>query len=408
MTLATVGIALAPDRIATTAWSRPLAPRPAGEGEWDDLRVALGELRERLGAAVPRAAIALLPPLAHARVLELPLLRREEYARIIGRDAARYFPTGRTPHVAGGEPLGRGSPAPVLAAVAASDLVEAIVRAVVAAGWELDSLVPAECAWLPGRGRGRGRERATLIIPLGAVVEVLRVQDGAPVAVRRVPAAAASAPDLVAELSREGETVRVLDDPQRAAAAGAVRARDPELVPERVAAERRRGARRLTLRLAAAALGLLVVAAALDLWGASRQLAAVAGRRAALRADVAVVLTRQDTLESLTARHAALARLDAGATRWSEVLADFSDYLPRDAHFVVFRGRADSVGLEGIAQHAAGVFAALRRAGRVAGVRADAPIRQEPARPGAPPVERFAVAARLAGEAAPPSAERRP
>ena len=68
-----------------------------------------------------------------------------------------------------------------------------------------------------------------------------------------------------------------------------------------------------------------------------------------------------------------------------------------DAYLAAFRGRGDSVGLEGVAQRAAGVFTALQRAPRVAGVRADAPIRQEASpRPGAPPVERFTVTARLA------------
>ncbi|PYR87654.1 MAG: hypothetical protein DMF84_31100, partial [Acidobacteria bacterium] len=95
----------------------------------------------------------------------------------------------------------------------------------------------------------------------------------------------------------------------------------------------------------------------------------------------------------------ALERADRTAIRWSEVLADFSDYLPRDAYLVAFRGRADSVGVEGLAGHAAGVFAALQHAPRVAGVRADAPIRQEAPRPGRAPVERFAVAVRLAERA---------
>jgi hypothetical protein len=65
---------------------------------------------------------------------------------------------------------------------------------------------------------------------------------------------------------------------------------------------------------------------------------------------------------------------------------------------MAFRAHADSIGLEGIAQRAAGVFAALQRAPRVAGVRFDAPIRQEAGRPGMPPVERFAISARLAGD----------
>jgi len=142
---------------------------------------------------------------------------------------------------------------------------------------------------------------------------------------------------------------------------------------------------------------LVVAASGLDWWGARRDLATVAARRASIRGDVAVALARQDTVDALLARHAGLARADREAQRWSEVLADFSQYLPHDAYLAAFRGRGDSVGLEGVAQRAAAVFAALQRAPHVAGVRADAPIRQEASlRPGALPVERFAVTARLA------------
>ena len=400
----TIGIAVAADRIATATWSRPLTPRALGAGEWDDLRTALVELRESLALRAPRAAIALLPPLAQARLLELPPLRPAEYRRILSRDAARYFPTGDVAQVAAGEPLAARGPRRslprVLAAVAASDLIEALVRTVEAAGWQLGSIVPAEVAWLQ---RLRG-EVAALVVPAGTLVAVLRVAGGVPVALRRVRRPLHEAPrvvrEVIAELERDGAAVQVLDDALSAAAAGAVSAPGPQLLPDRVVVERRRRVNRRVIQLSAAALALLLAAAGLDLWGARRELAAVASRRAAIREEVAAALARQDTLESLVARHAALERAGGAAVRWSEVLTDFSDYLPRDAHLIAFRGRADSVGLEGIARRAAGVFEALRRAPRVAGVRADAPIRQETSQSGGPPVERFAVAARLASDAA--------
>ena len=401
----TIGIALAADRIATVTWSRPLGPRTSGAGEWEDLRAALVELRESLALrAPPRAAIALLPPLAQARLLELPPLRPAEYRRILSRDAARYFPTGDVAQVAAGEPLGdrrpRRSPPRVLAAAAASDVIETLVRTVEAAGWQLGTIVPAEVAWLE---QLRG-EVTALVVPAATLVTVLRVDGGVPVALRRVRRPLHEAPrvvrEVIAELERDGAAVQVLDDALSAAAAGAVSAPGPELLPDRVVVERRRRVNRRVLQLSAAALALLLAAAGLDLWGARRELAAITSRRAAIREEVAAALARQDTLESLVARHAALERAAGSAVRWSEVLADFADYLPRDAHLIAFRGRADSVGLEGIARRAAGVFEALRRAPRVAGVRADAPIRQEAPQSGGPPVERFAVAARLASDAA--------
>jgi len=398
-----VGIALAPDRVATISWSRPLSPRVPGAAEWDDLRLGLIELKEQLGLERPRAFVALLPPLAQARVVELPRLTVAEYTRVLSRDAARYFVTGRDPQLAAGQPLeSRGSPVRVLAATAPRDLIDAVVTALEASGWRVESIVPAAAAWLAaagaaaGAGRGR-RDRVAIVVPAGDAIEVLHVEAGRLASLRRIPGSSGSADDVTAALTDLGSTVQRLSDPTASAAVGVWDAIGPQLLPERCLVERRHRATRLGVRLSAAALVLVVAAAGLDWWGARRDLATVAARRASIRGDVAVALARQDTVDALLARHAGLARADREAQRWSEVLADFSQYLPRDAYLAAFRGRGDSVGLEGVAQRAAAVFAALQRAPHVAGVRADAPIRQEASlRPGALPVERFAVTARLA------------
>ncbi len=393
----TIGLALSPDRIATTAWSRSLAPWIAGAGEWEDLHAALAELRDSLKLRAPRAAIALLPPLVHSRLLEFPRLAPVEYARVLTRDAARYFPTGRVAQIAAAEPTG-GASGLVLGAAVANDLIVAVVAATQAAGWRLDTIVPAEAAWLAAAGAGR-RGRAAVVAVAGDVIAVLQVEAGRLVGLRRLPATSDAPDDIAAALGDEGAAVQRLADPEAAAAAGAVRARGPELLPVGSLVERRQRARRVAARLAMSAAVLLGIAGALDLWGMHRQLALVSARRASIRGEVAAALAREDTVQSAAERHLALERADRTAIRWSEVLADFSDYLPRDAYLVAFRGRADSVGVEGLAGRAAGVFAALQHAPRVVGVRADAPIRQEAPRPGRAPVERFAVAVRLAERA---------
>ncbi len=394
----TIGLALSGDRIATTAWTHPLTPWIAGAGEWEDLQAALVELRDSRKLRAPRAAIALLPPLVHSRLLEFPRLSPEEYARVLTRDAARYFPTGRVTQIAAAEPASGRASSLVLGAAAASDLIAAVVAATKAAGWRLDTIVPAEAAWLAAAGVPR-RGRTGVVVVMGEVLAVLQVEGGRLVGLRRLPATGDAPDRIAAGLAEEGMAVLRLADPEASAAAGAVRARGPELLPVGSLVERRQRARRVAARLAVSAAVLLGIAAALDIWGMHRQLAVVSARRAAIHEEVAAALAREDTVESAAERHLALEGADRAAIRWSEVLADFSDSLPRDAYLVAFRGRADSVGLEGLAGHAAGVFAALQHAPRVAGVRADAPIRQEAPRPGRAPVERFAVAVRLAERA---------
>src|SRR2546428_1540977 len=152
-----VGIALAPDRVATISWSRPLSPRVPGAAEWDDLRLGLIELKEQLGLERPRAFVVLRPPSAQARVVQLPSLTVAEYTRVLSRDAARYFVTGRDPQLAAGQPLeSRGSPVRVLAATAPRDLIDAVVTALEASGWHVESIVPAAAAWLAAAGAAAG------------------------------------------------------------------------------------------------------------------------------------------------------------------------------------------------------------------------------------------------------------
>ncbi|TMA21222.1 MAG: hypothetical protein E6J88_16120 [Deltaproteobacteria bacterium] len=156
------------------------------------MQAALAELRDALKLRAPRAAIALLPPLVHSRLLEFPRLAGVEYARVLTRDAARYFPTGRAAQIAAAEPVG-GASGLVLGAAAASDLIAAVVAATQAAGWRLDTIVPAEAAWLAAAGAGR-RGRAAVVAVAGDVLAVLQDEAGRLVGLRRLPATG-GAPD---------------------------------------------------------------------------------------------------------------------------------------------------------------------------------------------------------------------
>ena len=132
-----------------------------------------------------------------------------------------------------------------------------------------------------------------------------------------------------------------------------------------------------------AAAACLVLAAALDHWGLGRELDAVRARRADIAPALAIAMQTQDSLVALMGTVATGAALAATSPRWSGLLVDLADALPRDAHLVTLRGRGDSVVVEGMARQAAGVFQALQHMPRVARVRAEAPIRQEVASGGA-------------------------
>jgi hypothetical protein len=352
-----IGIALSNDRL--------LATFPDGRrvetGEVGDLRGALADVKQSAGAPRAVVTVALLPSLVAVRRLALPPLSADERRRVLGRDADRYFVEARQPQVVGTEVLEVGpSPVPVLAAAASARLVEEIESAVETMGWTLAAIIPAQVAWAVQA------DGPIVVAHLPQGSEVLHVENGRVVERRWGRSGAPDPPGA-----------QVLDDPLAIAAASAPRAHRLELCSDaRHAAERRR-ARRVAAGLVVAAAVCLGVAAGLDYWGLTRELAVLRARRAALATEVIATMAARDSLGALTGNVTTLGTLEATSPQWSAFLTDLADFLPRDAHVLTLRGAADSVVIQGVARQAAGVFQAVQTMPRVVGVRAEAPIRRE-------------------------------
>jgi hypothetical protein len=128
----------------------------------DVLRAAAAGLEAALGRAIGRARVhvALLPPLADARLVTLPPLRPQEAEAVLRRDAARHFVGGTTARVVGVAPRARRAPGPVLAAATPLALIETVRSAATAAGLRLARIVPAHAAWLTAIPTHSGRATA--------------------------------------------------------------------------------------------------------------------------------------------------------------------------------------------------------------------------------------------------------
>ena len=144
--------------------------------------------------------------------------------------------------------------------------------------------------------------------------------------------------------------------------------------------------------------GLFIGAAALELFGVQRELAAVIAQRAAMRDELVAVLARRDTVALLGERVAALRSAEAAAPRWSDAVALVAAYLPRGAHLLSLRAEGDSLLLDGVAHRAAPVLEAMTKAPAALTVRAQGSIRQE-LREDVGQVERFTLLVRFAGGA---------
>lgn len=372
----------------TVAWTRA-----AG------LEAALRPLAARFGAS-GAVSVAILPPLGTTRLIELPRLTARERRALLVRDVERHFPEASGAQEVEAVPVraARGRQL-VRASRAEAALIEEIERAVAAAGWTVDRVVPADLAW-GAAARASAKDARGVIVVYDGVWRAIRLGRGGVELVRRSPvaldaAAAASlldvpAPNVVVLNAATGDAdaaviaARFAADPT----AGLLRSEEARRAS---AARNRRWARRALLAAAA----LFLASAGLEIWGLHRELDAVRARRDEIRPAVVEAMAARDAMTAVTDRLATLDSADRAAPRWSTVIAALAEQLPRDAYLSAFRATADTIRLEGTAAQATGVFEALQRAPWMTSVRAEAPIRQESDASGGS-AERFALAAQIA------------
>ena len=372
------------------------------------------------------------------RRLALPPLPETDLLQLLSRNAARYFVGAR-----GSQTLGarqwrgqRGEASPVLAAAAPTRFVAAIHAAARDAGWSVSAVTPAEGAWAaaaitmwPTFARRTAHvlvhenNRIVLIeLDRGAVTNVRRFRAGAADAERIAVAIMEAQPggtapavgafgspgrqDLIRALGVRavavtpvpGDWLEYADSAEVLAALFASVSAGPSLASESVRAVWHDRARRVTRLVAGAAVVLLVMAAALELWGVHRELAAVQALRVAIRPQVSATLIGRTSLEDAYRRLATIAAAQRLTPHWAPVLAELSASLPEDAYFTTIRTRGDSLVVDGLAASASKVFSAIDASPHLTGVRAPAPVRRQ-APEGEDPMERFTLAATLPGAA---------
>lgn len=376
-----LGVALAPDRLTVVvgaeARERTLLAWDGGP-TWPDLAATL---RELAGEADGRAlAVALLPPLVQARMIELPRLPAAARSAVLQRDVLKHFPVGHSEFIVDGAPTGgAGSPEALLAAAAPEPLLVALFAAAAEAGLEIATVVPAEAAWfrlVPQEGDG------AVVIATEAGEETLVVQEGRLLAIRRRP------------LELTGG-IRLGEGQAAVAAREVSNVIGPLLLPvaewERRARQERSIRRRGWLGVAAA----FLLAATFELIGLRRDLALLRARRAEIRPQVQTLLVTREAAQDIETRLQVLDSLDATRPRWVAAFGRIATGLPRQAYLTGLRGTPDSLVLEGVAPEASLVFEALRSTPGVVSVRAEAPYRQE-TRDDGRAIEHFAFGTRWA------------
>lgn len=408
-----VGLAVAPRRVVAVTIRRTLRGRrpdrvlrreldggPGADG-WPALTGALAELREAVSEeGRPLVChVALLSPLARAKVARLPSAGRQELRRLAAREVDRHFLSPPGDPVADAAPLDRWSPTrgalPCVTACADAEAIDALLAAVRSAGGEPGLVAPA--AWTLAEGAAalrpdlrRGEHRLRLDAPDGAREVLLR--DGRLAGVRPAgsPGGTDAGPIESAGSPEEGDL-----DPAALAAFGVLVAPEdgPALLPGEVWSSWRRRGRARTF--AAAALGLLLLGAAawLHLWGLDREIRAVEAARA----------ERAEAVERATATREAALRLRELVTAtdsvrprgpaWTRVLAEVGGRLPGSAYLETLEVGDGSVGLAGRARSPSGLVPRLEDSPVVAAARLKSSTRSRDRRGG----QTFRIVLTLAG-----------
>jgi len=405
------------------------------DGAWagGELRRAFGELKvgleKALGVNTDGASVhvALLPPLADARLVSFPPMRKAEVEAVLARDVARYFLGANRPHVVGVR-LPRGSRSrsgkdggvslEVLATASPLGLLELARSALEEVGWRASSFAAAHAAWMEAAYASKGFPPETMVAVVGPTAHLLRLKDGDPVSVRQL--SSAEPHELAAALKGGSGKVLVLANPQtfeelRAALASvgltASRDRDgwpgvgegtagrastafPELLPPTLARERREKGRKAAFRLAGAAAVLVLATLGAQLMGAHRELESVRDRRAAIRPEVAPLLSVRDSVNTLAAQIQSIAELSENSPVWTRSLVELAALLPEDTYLTAFFASGDTVELEAAGAQAGPAIQALREAGLFQEVRLLGLVERE-LEDGETVVERFKLWARM-------------
>jgi hypothetical protein len=403
--------------------SVPLLLPPKGADPTAALVLAVEEVRGALPESRARrqVRVVLLPPLSEGKLLHnLPPLRREETEQVIRTTAAQHFLRGGVPLVVGVEEEISSEDAsdddatpprpPVLAAAAPRALADAIHRAVTSVGWEIDSIIPAHAAWLAAlrswgegaaaSGGGTGSPRV-LVALTGGTAHLLRIEGEGLTRVRRFPASAlreilegaGDGPGRIL-LSAEGSAGQAILDAfteagwhaakeSRLAGGPAALAgqfageTELEMVPPRLAMERRDRVRRVGIRLGIAGGVLFLATAVVLLLGARMELRSVREYREEIRSSVAPLLAGADSLFRMEDQLRAIEEVEADSEGWAFVLVELAVLLPEDTHLERMQAAGDTLVIEAVGGRAGEVLEALRSSSTLIDPRLEGTIQRD-------------------------------
>jgi Tfp pilus assembly protein PilN len=404
-----VGVAVGGDVIAarwgTSHWQCALTSGPTPDG----LSNAASELKRLLERSRRiSVSMAVLPPLAQVKRIELPRMSDEDRRLAVLISIQRHFiGVDGVPlcAVAGLKGAAGVSSAPFLAAAISAALIDDLTTAFVHEGFSIERIVPAHAAWISAvtiRRPALRRGKASIGVYGHGEDTMLGLDAGSLVCVRRFRRSEMATLFARTDHLSDAELIGAdMEGPSAAivAARGAVATCLLEIISDAERRGRISRERRLSRLLLALACSCLVGAAMSYRWGLARELSVIAARRTAVHSRAEKAIAARDSAQQLAAVVAAFANLERSAPRWSAVLSQLALALPEDADLTSLRAADDSVTLEGQAGNAARVFSVLRSVPGVRSAGTTTPVRRETSARETP-LELWSVALRVDHDAA--------
>ena len=438
-----IGIALSPTTVCAAIragggrvqpWRASVAPLNGDGSSWSALADALRSLTRDSGIVDGRLTIALMPPLAEARGVELPPVSDKELQALLARNAGRYFVGVRgTPVVGAVRGARTGEASATVAAAASARLVNAIHQAAADAGWDVEAVIPAEAAWTAAANHWASRVKGTtqLLVAHTDRTDLLRIERSQLAGIRRFRAGAVDAelianasgdgagylgivgnPDTRRELTRQlasrglsvdtptSAVTEIAEQPDLLAAAFADRSAMPQLVTDATRSARGHLIRSLTMRVSIAAAVLLIVAGLAELWGIRRELSSVQTQRRAIKPQLSATIVGQTSLLTAYRQIATLTIIERTAPHWSGIVDAITQQLPSDAFLTGLRGHGDSLEVNALGTSASRAIDAFYHVRGLTKVTAPTGITKEFPKD-SPPLERFRVIAQIGSGTAP-------
>ena len=400
---------------------------PTGDSGWAGLAAALMELAQRIGAAA-EIHVALLPPIARTKRIELPPVARSQIEPLLAHSVRRYFALGADPVVTGVAQWTRASKgitASALAACASEAVITDLLASAEQCSLRICSITTAAAAlvhgvhtYVPALHRGgvltiachRGWREAVHTYQ-GRIVSCQPLENAS---IGKLAAQCQLAPNSMASARGGGAAQYLLlsGDEIPDDAASALKHKEPDayqrvlplsasvlqsmspftmaavgsvvgapMLPSLLPAERRASARRAVwrqaARIAVAACLLTLCTGGVHLWGVRREVDAVQARRGQIALQVSTAVAQRRAADEARARLAVIHTLLDEQPLWARLLPAVSTALSDSAYLTSLSVGADRVQISGVANAGATVLADLARVPLLSGVTASIPLQRD-------------------------------